>query len=162
MKIWLSPHSDDESLFGAYTIIKKKPNVLLFKSKDLNEERFNESMVAMSILGANAILIGDLVHLPELKDVECAWVPDPKSKHPFHREVARMAMKTFPKDKIIFYSTYRSSHDLEPYGDIMVEATEEMKALKLKALECYKTQIKATPRHFQTKSKDEYYLNGNC
>ena len=39
MKLHLSPHNDDESLFAAYTLIREKPTVLIISDSDMQLDR---------------------------------------------------------------------------------------------------------------------------
>lgn len=157
MKLFLAPHSDDETLFGAYSIISHKPLVIVFNSKDLTEERKEESRQAMKILGVEVIFI-DLEGLKRFKkeEIDVVFAPMLEGGHPFHDIVSEYATSLF-KDRIIYYSTYRSRKDLQPKGPFCAYCDLEMIELKEKALACYKSQILATPCHFALKIKDEYY-----
>lgn len=158
MKLFLSPHSDDECLFGAYTILKEKPLVVVMMSKDLNEIRKKESMEAMKILGAE-ITFWDFKKLEQYRDaVSVVYAPALEGGNKFHDEVSKKAKEIFGEEKVVYYSTYRNSKDIQPRGNVKIEITENMKRLKIEALKCYKTQILATPRHFGLKNKDEYYI----
>jgi hypothetical protein len=153
MKIFLSPHPDDETLFGAYTILKEKPLVVMYKN---TPERMAEAIEAMQVLGVNLVFVNDIYEIADLY-VTKVYAPAIEGGHRLHDLLGVKALEIW-KDKVTLYSTYRSPTDLLPRGKTKVEATEEMKVLKLKALQCYKSQIRATPVHFLQENKDEYYV----
>ena len=60
MKLFLSPHPDDETLFGAFTLMREKPLVVIITDSYIQQnrgenitpqQRFQESVNAMKILG---------------------------------------------------------------------------------------------------------------
>lgn len=151
-RLFLSPHPDDETLFGAYIIQIGNPLVAIFNNE---VERINESREAMKILGAEMVVINDITELP--KDFDIVYAPAMQGGHPFHDQVCRQAIRYFGEN-VFFYATYEREN-LTPYGRFQVgPVTEEMKLKKLEALNCYKSQLEKTPIHFQIKSKDEYYF----
>jgi LmbE family N-acetylglucosaminyl deacetylase len=146
MNLFISPHCDDETLFGAYTIMNEKPKVYIWET---TPERLNESIEALKILGGE--------FTDTLKgNWEKVYAPALENGHPLHDECHNYAKDRF--ENVIYYSTYRSGEDLQSKGNIKVEATEEMKQKKIEALKCYKSQIEATPCHFKLENKDEYYI----
>lgn len=153
-KLFFAPHPDDETLFGAYTIMKEKPVVVVIKN---SIERLMEFVRAMEVLGAEWMIVDSVVYVSGLKP-DVVYIPQLNNCHALHNRVAQEVMKHFRESEIIEYATYTSPEDLQPKGRTKVEATEEMKALKLKALDCYVSQIKATPVHFMLENKDEYYV----
>ena len=62
MRVFLSPHSDDEILFGAYTIMREKPLVIVCTHATMQGgngyERAMESYKAMKMLGASVMFLG--------------------------------------------------------------------------------------------------------
>lgn len=152
-KLFLAPHPDDETLFGAYIIMNEKPLVAIYSS---TEERNKESEAAMKILGAPVVFIKNLDQLNSL-DPEIVYAPALEGGHPLHDKMHRLAKAKWG-NRCAFYSTYRSGNDLLPKGRVKIPHTEEMRLKKLQALECYKSQIIATPCHFEQENKDEYLI----
>jgi LmbE family N-acetylglucosaminyl deacetylase len=153
-KLFFAPHPDDETLFGAYTILKEKPVVVVIKN---DIPRMFEFMHAMEVLDAEWMIVDSVSFVQGLKP-DVVYVPQLNNCHPLHNKVTQDVMKYFRESEIIEYATYTSPDDLQPKGRTKVEATDEMKALKLKALDCYVSQRKATPVHFDLVNKDEYYV----
>jgi LmbE family N-acetylglucosaminyl deacetylase len=153
MYLFLSPHCDDETLFGAYTIMRDKPLVAIYLS---SMERMQESAKAMKVLGAPLMFI-ESIDTMIFDEFDVVYAPAIEGGHPLHDEIGRKALEKWG-DKVIQYSTYRSGSDLLPRGSIKVHATEDMKKKKIEALKCYVSQIKETPCHFEQDNKDEYYV----
>lgn len=153
-KLFIAPHCDDETLFGAYTIIREKPLVVIIAA---DPRRQSESEAAMNILGAGGLIFVDALESLSWMDVEVVYAPGLEGGHPLHDFVSREAKRIWG-DKVIQYSTYRSPTDLLPRGRLKVGATKEMEELKLMALDCYKSQHVATPVHFEQVDKSEYLI----
>lgn len=151
MKLFISPHPDDECLFGAYTIIKEKPLVAVFNFMG-RQDRSNESKEAIKLLGAESVFIDSITEMGYYYDV--VYAPALQGGHPWHDEVCKMAIKRY-SNKVVYYATY-DKLNIQPYGRFLVSASDEMKDLKRKALLCYKSQIAETPVHFLIENKDEY------
>ncbi len=154
MQIFLSPHSDDEILFGAYTIMREKPLVVICTHATMQGgngyERAMESYRAMKMLGANVTFLGiDEDKLTEevleeklefLYDVETLDLYAPKHEengNPHHNIVARVAKKL---DFMV--KTYKTYTGLETrtIGKEIIPTPEELE-LKKRAMLCYQTQI---------------------
>lgn len=63
MRVLLSPHNDDESLFAAYTIMRERPLVVLVTDSDLqppttSQEQREESRCACEIMGVRVEFLG--------------------------------------------------------------------------------------------------------
>lgn len=178
--LFLSPHNDDETLFGAYTIIREKPLVVIITDAWIQTNRgekgcdattrWLESVKAMEVLDAPLIRIG-------IKDFELqgsalaaflrnsfgtfekVYAPALQEGNPHHDLVSQAAKEAFG-DKVIYYSTYKKGEWFSP-GDIEIIPTPEEKALKEKALSCYTSQINlpATKPHFEVaKDKSEWLI----
>ena len=152
MNLFLSPHCDDETLFGAYIILNEKPLVAILRAENY---RMLESIEAMKILGAPICFIDQISDLKELK-FNKVYAPALEHGHLRHDFVHNEAKKYW--DNVICYSTYRNPSDIQPRGTKKVECTEEMQELKKNALECYKSQIIATPCHFELLDKSEFLV----
>lgn len=154
-ELFIAPHCDDETLFGAYTIMDRKPLVACFTNMNLtdnNPGRPAETASAMKMLGVDVVFITSLGEIDG--DFDVVYAPMLEYGHPSHDLIHNMAKAKY--SNVIYYSTYRSGSDLLPRGPVRVEATEEMKQKKLDALLCYHSQIKATRCHFVQANKDEY------
>lgn len=117
------------------------------------EYRMDESVEAMNILGAGVIFVERINFFP----ADVVYAPAIEGGHPDHDAMGKLAVKLWG-DWVVFYSTYRGTGDLQPKGKVKVSAAPEMEAKKLKALECYKSQIVRWPEIFALKCKDEYYV----
>lgn len=175
MKLFLAPHNDDETLFGAYTIMREKPLVVIVTDSWIQylrgegvtaEQRKKESQQAMRILGVPIEFLGikdneltDKALMEKLKQYRPTkvYAPLPNSKHPHHNLVGRVVHKLWPS-KIIFYSTY-TKKSFTPVGEIEIKPTREEIELKNKALDCYKSEIRITPHHFRAVRNKSEYLN---
>ncbi len=156
-ELFIAPHCDDETLFGAYTIMARKPLVAIFNDQQAGNisntpEREAESAAAMHFLGVDVVFINNLDEISG--DFDIVYAPMLEHGHPGHDFIHNAAKAKY--SNVINYSTYRSGTDLLPRGQVKVEATEEMKQKKLDTLLFYKSQIAATPCHFIQANKDEY------
>lgn len=147
--LFLSPHHDDETLFGSATIIKHRPRVVVcFPSvRDYGEtwEREHESRAALEILGGTfqqtldgRDLVAHLTRLDASLHPVRVWAPDPRASHPDHRAVAAAAAAVFGP-RVTTYHTY------DERGKVVgrpVEFEPGWAGRKLRALACYETQIR--------------------
>jgi len=157
MDIFLSPHNDDEVLFGCYTLIRKKPLVIICTDSYIEEargdgvtagQRIWETKEACKLLGVKV----KFLHIPDneitetilhkvLEDMWCDTCYAPafeEGGNPIHNLVARVAPCFFD---CIHYTTY-TAYDTKTKGSQIVIPTEEEKELKRKALLCYPSQMK--------------------
>ena len=140
MKLLLSPHNDDESLFAAYTLIREKPTVLIITDSDMQldrgisaAQRKEESRRACETLGVPVRFLGlkdgsvkedDLRQrlLPFTEqDWDCVYAPAIEGGHPEHDLLGRVASSLFRN--VRYYSTYkdpavppRGQHLSPPHG----------------------------------------------
>lgn len=175
MKLFLAPHNDDEALFGAYTIMREKPLVVIVTDSWIQylrgdgitaEQRKKESQEAMKILSVPLEFLGirdnelsEKVLMKRLKQYRptLVYAPLPNSKNFHHNLVGKTAYRLWP-NKIIFYSTY-TKESLVPRGEIEVRPTQEEIELKNKVLDSYKSQIKRNGPHFRAVRNRSEYLN---
>ncbi len=165
MQVFLSPHSDDEILFGAYTIMREKPLVVICTHAttqgDNGYERAMESYRAMKMLGASVMFLGidedeltkELLEkkLRFLDSDDYLWIYAPeyeKGGNPHHNIVASAA-EIFGSH-IQTYKTY-SGLESRTIGKEVIPTPEELE-LKKRAIACYKTQIENpnTAHYFET------------
>lgn len=170
MKLFLSPHNDDETLFGAFTLLRERPLVLIVFDGYLQaargtgitaEQRRNESRAAMEILGCTVEFMGlrddnpnvtpalIRAYVESLKPTEIYAPAREESGHRQHN-LAADAVSGMPN--VRHYMTYT------PAGKstgVPVPYEPEWPLLKLKALACYESQIKlwSTKDHFL---RDQY------
>jgi LmbE family N-acetylglucosaminyl deacetylase len=153
------PHSDDESLYLAYTILREKPLVVIVTDSHIQpnrgevgcdaQTRWQESVEAMKILGATVIRIG-LVDFQldyhqfgtflqnSIGEVDEVYCPAIQEGNPHHDIVSRACQAVFG-DKCKLYSTYAKGEWFTK-GNIEIVPTEEEYELKKKAVACYKSQ----------------------
>lgn len=176
MKLFLAPHNDDETLFGAYTIMIEKPLVIIVTDSMFQAERGlritwkqrrEETLNAMKILGAKVEFLGindtnfskeKLEKALRKYNPDLVFAPSIEGGDRWHDLVGIIAVRLF--ENVIFYSTY-SKNRWFPKGSRKIEFNQEMKRLKLKALECYPSQsnLASTRQFFKNmKTKDEYYV----
>lgn len=168
MKILISPHSDDESLFGAFTILREKPLVIIVTDSARQAvkgitaaQRREETIAAMKILGAEVQFLG-------IPDDQLAaslwWTLLPQAEHiymPAYEEDGNRDHNWIAKSRpdggnVTRYLTY-TTHGKSTGGN-RVPFEPEWVGLKLQALACYKSQIAepSTCEHF-VRSQLEYY-----
>lgn len=175
MKLFISPHNDDETLFGAFTLMKEKPLVVIVTDSYVQQnrgenitpqQRFQESVNAMKILGCPVMRLGIrddvateiaiMERLAWFKNFEEVYAPAVQGGNPVHDMVSNAADKVF-NYKVTRYSTY-AKREWATNGKVAIEGNHELKA---KALNCYVSQINlpATRGHFEAvKGKPEWYI----
>lgn len=160
MKIFLSPHNDDESLFGCYTILREKPLVVIVTDsyieqergdKATTEQRIEESKKACKLMGVEV----EFLHIPDkslnpdnlaqaliqLKDKynpDLVYAPaieiDGNNQHNL---IGSMASQLF---NTVHYMTY-TLHTTKSIGTEIIIPTEEEKKIKAECLKCYPSQL---------------------
>lgn len=164
MQVFLSPHSDDEILFGAYTIMREKPLVVICTHATMQGgngyERAMESYRAMKMLGASVMFLGiDEDELTEEvleeklsilgDDYIYFYSPEyEENGNPHHNIVANVVKKRYYAGQT--YKTY-TGLESRTIGKEIIPTPGELE-LKKKAMACYKTQIENpnTAHYFQT------------
>lgn len=165
--LFIAPHNDDETLFGAYTIIREQPLVLIVTDSYVQgkrgtgitaEQRRKESIDAMNILGAHIAFLGisddDITEdhiklaLQPFLHYEKVYAPALQGGHPQHDMIFKV-VKELWGDRVVEYATYEKGMSFTPKG-WMVSPTSEEYQLKRKALECYTSQkdYEHTHHHF--------------
>lgn len=157
MNLFLSPHNDDEALFGAYSCLRYKPLVLVCLRSGVEESwnppvhyetRELESWASCAVLGCEyKQLLHDERH-PDWNALRYdlgyfdpalvfAPLPEPLAGHPHHDAIGRMAGELWP-DRVRYYATY-TSNGKTTRGDI-VQPEPGWEELKRDALACYTSQ----------------------
>jgi len=166
-KLFLAPHSDDETLFGAYTLMREKPLVVIvtdswiqyFRDTGITaDQRWNETVEAMKILGCPVIRLGirdDVIDEWSVNDklsrfvgFETVYAPAIQGGNPHHDLIGKVASKLFTTN-LTTYATYTTT-DLHTTGSKEIIPTPEEIEMKNKALACYISQLNlpATAPHF--------------
>ncbi len=151
--VLFAPHSDDETLFAAFTILKHRPHVVVcFESAgDYGETKVREAETrdAMSVLGAAGVeqwAGGELE--TQMRDLDArlrpsiVFAPSERSSHPDHVHVARAAAAVFGS-RLTQYHTYINGKKVT--SDRVAPFERPWIAQKLRALARYESQI-AHPR----------------
>jgi LmbE family N-acetylglucosaminyl deacetylase len=178
MKLFLAPHNDDETLFGAFTLLRKKPLVVVVtdswqqflrtEGKITADQRWQETVEALKVLGCPAFRMGlrdDAIDIKTLKDrlqrfsgLSGVFAPAVQGGNPIHDMVAQAALDVFGDVKQ--YSTYAANQFYTPGKEEVLPSPEELER-KEAALGCYHSQIElpATAGHFQAvKGKSEWFI----
>lgn len=178
--LFLSPHNDDETLFGAYTLLREKPFVLIClrsRRQDIYgitaEHREAETEQAMEVLGCKWGYIDhvwdldpDWYHLEEVfwsakrsGEFDKVYAPaneDPKGNEQ-HGIVGDIADVIWP-GQVTHYLTY-TWPDGQSTNGIEVLSEDGWTEKKYQAMMCYESQIKlpSTAPHFDNHEMREYY-----
>ena len=179
MKLFISSHCDDETLFGAYTLMRERPKVIVAtdgyaqqkKNPSLNFtfiDRRMETMKAMSMLGLE-------VDFMEISDVDFrdslgifeeilgsykpakVYAPMVEGGNETHDIVGLTANRIFG-GLVEYYSTYTKDRPY-PQADIEIRPTDDERQLKKRMLNCYDTQknLPSVKLYFEyAKRKSEY------
>lgn len=166
MKLFLSPHNDDETLFGAFTIQREKPLVVVvfdsyvqairgndvtWGQRRLETERALETLVPDSadwrFLGlrddVNQPSITAIAHLVEqLGDFEHVYAPAIElNGHAHHDIVGRVADWIWSPGRVTHYLTYTRDKGKSTSAHRVPVESGEWTRRKLRALACYESQI---------------------
>lgn len=176
MKLLLSPHNDDESLFASYTIMREKPLVVICTDSYIQyergdqitaEQRRNETREAMRILDAPVIFLGikdteltgdKLEEVLKYFKADVVYAPAIQGGNAQHDIVGQVAKLVFPN--VIQYTTY-TRDVLWTQGSQEIIPTQSERIKKNQALDCYKSQINlgSTAPHFTAvRQKSEFYI----
>jgi LmbE family N-acetylglucosaminyl deacetylase len=183
MKLFLSPHNDDEVLFGTFTILRENPEIVIVFDSHVQGQRTGqenwrrrreESMRGLQELSVPRVwptFLGLSDALPietatlcdalrQYGEPEMVYAPAVEvDGHVQHNIVGFAANQVFPR--VTHYLTYtrigksRSENEVQPRnGDDI--------ARKLRALACYSSQMEMEPKlgcwpHFM-RDLTEYYL----
>lgn len=178
--LWISPHSDDSVLFGAYTLMREKPLVLTVTDGYVQQNRGEnitpdqrriEDIEAMKILDCSIVFGGirddiidewaveELFNNFQNFDVIYAPAPIVPNGNIHHNLIGEVAKRTFG-DKIKQYMTYSTDKLYIPGAEEIIPLVGETE-LKDKALDCYVSQINlpATAPHFEAvRGRSEWFI----
>ena len=179
-KLFISPHDDDATLFGAFTCMRKKPIVCVVTDSYIQpnrgevgcdaETRARETAESCKILGCDVARLGirdDALNEEILRHkfrntngFDVVYAPaiiDNGNEQ--HNMIGKIAGEVFG-NKVKYYTTY-SKTDLWYKGTEEVVPTLEELELKKKALAVYKSQINlpSTRPHFDAVvGKSEWFI----
>lgn len=170
--VFLSPHNDDETLFGSFILLRYKPHVIICLRSQVQEargygitynQREGETSKAMSVLGRpwTQWTFSDLD--PPWVDIErriwdieadAIFAPFPEG-HEHHVMIGELAEKHHGK-KVRFYATYTADGKSTAVGS-QVEVEGDWAARKIRALACYVSQAShETCREHFIRDQHEY------
>lgn len=176
MDLFLAPHNDDEILFGSFTLLRKKPLVVVVTDswKQFNrgegvtaDQRWEETKKGLEILGCASIRLGirdDVIDdwtvrekLSRFQGFDTVYAPAIQGGNPDHDLIGRIADELFG-EKCKHYTAYTPT-DLYTTGKEEVVPTPEELALKEKAMACHETQLKINGPHFDAvRGKSEWFI----
>lgn len=147
--VLFAPHSDDEALFAAFTIIKHRPRVVVcFASTGdygPTDVRQRESEAAGRELGGVPVeqwAGGDLVTQMRALDARdhppIVWAPHAHASHPDHVAVSAAAREVFG-GRVRWYHTYDVEGKVRRGQPVSHEP--EWTWRKLRALACFESQV---------------------
>jgi len=164
--VLFAPHSDDEVLFAAFSMIRHRPRIVICHPSSgdygATATRLEESRTAAAILGAGPVEQWDGKDLDaKMRELDrrlrptIVFAPSIQTSHLEHKAVAMAAEAIFPGDRLRRYHTYRQRVDVPPGSQYVahskvrdgVPAPHEPGWVDLKraALACYASQL-AHPR----------------
>lgn len=176
--IFLATHNDDETLYGAFTLMRVTPLVIVVTDSYIQPERGDfgcdaetrrkETIGAMKIAGCPVVFLGikdteltEEVLRERLKyfNPEQIYVPAIQGGNVQHDLVGKVAMELFG-DKCERYTTYTKT-ELYTTGNYEIKPTQVELDKKIKMLNCYESQLnlRSTLPHFMAvKGKSEWLL----
>lgn len=168
MKILISPHSDDATLFASFTIQREKPLIITATHATMQggngNERVLEDYMASKILGVPICFLGiDEDKLTEeilnekyeiigVNDeyLDTMYIPEYKENgNPQHNLINKYFKKRY-SFLVKEYKTYSGIED-RTIGKEIIPSEEELE-IKKRAMACYRTQIEnpMTAHYFTT------------
>jgi len=169
LKLFISPHNDDETLFGAFTLLRERPLVAVVFDSFVQERRGYgitaaarraETRAACEVLGVSCGFLGLRDDSPDWRAVRWAlaeykrsgvtevWAPAvERDGHLQHNEVGAIAGELFPR--VTYYLTYTRTGGKSTAGRL-VPFENAWIGIKLRALAEYRSQIghASTAEHF--------------
>lgn len=178
-EILLSPHNDDETLFAAFTLLRRKPLVVIVTDSWVQfnrgdgitaDQRWWETLEAMQILGCSAFRLGvrdDALTTAGLVDAFArfgrpsrVYAPAVQHGHPHHDLVSVAADEAFagiPIERYCTYSQIRRSY--ANVGVRRIDGTDHEHVLKQAALACYRSQMPRSRHHFEAVAGQPEWLS---
>lgn len=179
MRIFLSPHNDDEALFGSIIIQRMKPLLLVIVTDSFIQaergdpitwqQRRHESALAAKIMGVPISFLGipdrDLTHERLIEALRIfhpndeVLAPALQGGNANHDVVAKAAGEYF--NTVWWYATYAKGECFTPINATSVHPSPEEALLKEHVLACYTTQLAlgSTRPHFEAVTGQPEYLS---
>ena len=177
MNLFISPHNDDEVLFGAYTLLKEKPLVVIVTDSWIQfnrgdnitaDERWQETVDAMQILNCPVLRLGirdDTIdeeiirkNLTRFIGFDKVYTPAIQGGNLHHDLIGRVSEEIFG-DKCKYYTTYTKTELYTTGSEEVTPRSADDIAKKTLALDCYKTQLRINRPHFDAvRNKTEWYI----
>jgi len=179
--IFLSPHNDDESLFGAYTLMRYKPFVIIVTDSFIQpnrgdvtctaEIRKQETVNAMRMAGCPVVFLGIkdtelteeiLIERLQYFNPETIYIPAiHENGNEQHNLVGKVALELFGHKNCERYCSYvKGDFNIVQGGWEIIPTHPEME-LKNKMLDCYKSQLQlpSTAPHFEVvRNRSEWLI----
>lgn len=176
--MFIAPHNDDEALYGAYTLMRYKPLVIIVTDSYIQPERGDigcdadtrrkETIAAMKLVGCPVLFLGikDTELTEELLrerlsglNPETIYIPAIQGGNPQHDLIGKVGLDMFGK-ACERYCTYTKT-ELHTTGGWELKPTYAEMKLKNQMLDCYKSQLElpSTAPHFKAvRGKSEWLL----
>lgn len=177
--IFFAPHNDDEVLFGAFTLMREKPLVVIVTDSFIQPMRGDkgcdaftrreETIAACELLGVPVVFLGIMDRLlteDALRlrlagwEPERVYIPALQGGNPHHDIVNKVGLELFGRHRCEQYMTY-SKTELYTTGSWELTPTPQERDLKNLVLECYTSQLNlaSTRPHFDAvRNKSEWLL----
>lgn len=163
-RVFLAPHPDDETLFGAFTLLRYKPTVVCVL--DCGADRSREFYNACDTLGITEREVWSFRETAadwraireriESLDAEVIYAPAAvENGNRDHNRIARIAEAAHP-GRVVRYLTYTTEG--KQTGGVLVPFDPEWVPLKLRALACYPSQSghPSHAPHFMRSQEERY------
>lgn len=182
-ELFLSPHNDDEALFGCAALIRHRPKLVVCLLGGRRRRLASPWTRALESADAASLLRCDFEQLAAYCDIDRGeidralellatqepvptrvWAPMPEPNgHRQHNAVAAMPAILWPDTPVTWYSTYRVDAAGNPHRTThgtRVELDDREAKLKRAALNCYTSQIEraGTAMHFE-QPLNEFYAD---
>lgn len=176
--VFISIHNDDESLYGAYTLMRLKPLVIICTTSHIQPNRGDkgcdaytrnqETLDAMKLAGCPVVFLGikdteltEDILKERLRGLtpETIYVPAIQGGNPQHDIVGKVGMELFGR-KCERYTTYTKT-ELWTKGGWEITPTQQEIELKNRMLDCYVSQLNlpSTAPHFAAvRNKSEWLI----
>lgn len=154
--VFLAPHNDDETLFGAYTCLRHQPLVVVCLRSFVEETwpggphyavRERETGDACALLDCDWLQWTFPDDNPPWEELTAAiaglgadrvWAPLPEpGGHQHHNAIGRIASHVYPQT--VFYATYTHLNGKTTAGEL-VEPEPGWERVKRQAMACYASQ----------------------
>ena len=178
MTLFIATHNDDEALWGAFTLLRENPVVLIVTDSWIQynrgetacsaNARWQETLKAMETLGCPVIRGGirdDILNEWHLRNLlekfhgfNTVYAPAIQGGNNQHDLVGKVCDDLF-KEKCKHYTAY-TKEETYTKGNIEIKPSEQELALKDKALACYKSQLGNTNKAYfeAVKGKSEWFI----